>query len=81
MKSGQRSTIDSLPGVSSVEAMFDNAHVVSVRNVKIRGGSVPAPPAENVVFALCVRILSTLTSVFASLFIGVPKNKRRTRDR
>jgi hypothetical protein len=35
---------------------------------KICGGSAPTPPAETVVSALCVRILSTLMRVFASLF-------------
>jgi hypothetical protein len=35
---------------------------------KICGGSAPAPPAETAVSALCIRILSTLTRVFASLF-------------
>jgi hypothetical protein len=35
---------------------------------KICGGSAPAPPAETAVSALCVRILSTLIRVFASLF-------------
>jgi hypothetical protein len=35
---------------------------------KICGGSAPAPPAETAVSALCVRILSTLIRIFASLF-------------
>jgi hypothetical protein len=42
--------------------------VYKLCRIKICGGSAPTPPAETVVSALCVRILSTLISVFASLF-------------
>jgi hypothetical protein len=47
---------------------FENADVYKLCKHKICGGSAPAPPAETVVSARCVRILSTLIRVFASLF-------------
>jgi hypothetical protein len=37
-------------------------------NLFLCGGAAPTPPAETAVSALCVRILSILVSVFASLF-------------
>jgi hypothetical protein len=49
-------------------SLFANADMYKSCRHKICGGSAPAPPAETTVSALCVRILSILLSVFASLF-------------
>jgi hypothetical protein len=48
--------------------LFENADVYKLCRHKIHGGSAVTPPAETAVSALCVRILSTLIRVFASLF-------------